>query len=104
MMQAKREGFTLTLLFIGLDNPETYLDRVAQRVVRGGHGVPADDVRRRAERSMRNLPKALQLVDHAIIYDNSSLAGHRPVMTFEHGEKSVVVSDVPSWVTSSLAL
>ena len=47
------------------------LQRVAARVARGGHDVPAQDVIRRYARSLENLPRAMQLADKVTILDNS---------------------------------
>jgi len=69
---AKSEGFTVNLLYVYLKNPELAIERVHERVTKGGHFVPADDVKRRYGRSLENLKTALGLVDHAMIFNNTS--------------------------------
>jgi len=69
---AKAEGFTVNLLYVYLQDPELAVDRVGERVTKGGHFVPAEDVRRRYGRSLENLKTALSLVDHVMIFNNSS--------------------------------
>jgi len=45
--KAKTCGYTLQLVYIGLDTPERGILRVQERVLQGGHDVPDEDVRRR---------------------------------------------------------
>lgn len=53
---AKSQGWKVGLVYIGLSSPELAIKRVQQRRRTGGHHVPSADVRRRYERSLRNLP------------------------------------------------
>jgi predicted ABC-type ATPase len=40
MDQARQRGFAVHLIFVGTDNVQTNIDRIAVRVVQGGHHVP----------------------------------------------------------------
>lgn len=102
MRDAKRKGWQINLIYIGIDNVEVNIDRVAQRVAQGGHNVPIEDIRRRYKRSLENLPIALQLVDNASIYDNSTPAGHQNLLTIEDGTISRQVPELPQWLTKAL--
>lgn len=51
---ARHAKFTITLVHLFLDSAETCIARVAERVQKGGHGVPEDDIRRRFARSASN--------------------------------------------------
>jgi predicted ABC-type ATPase len=102
MEQARQRGFGVHLIYIGIDNVQTTIDRIAERVARGGHHVPAPDVRRRYTRSMRNLARAIERADHATIIDNSSDQGPREVLTIDMGRITAQVQDLPAWVTSYL--
>jgi predicted ABC-type ATPase len=72
MAEAKRHGFDVRLFFVATDDPVINLDRVANRVLKGGHSVPDDRVIARYERCLENLPAAISVADSARIYDNSS--------------------------------
>jgi predicted ABC-type ATPase len=48
------QGFSFRLLFLWLPTPEMAVTRVHDRVLRGGHTVPADVVHRRYHRGLRN--------------------------------------------------
>lgn len=71
--QAKAQGFVVVLLYFWLSSPELAMERVRQRVARGGHDIPESDVYRRYERSLKNLSGLYQpLVDAWMIFDNSN--------------------------------
>lgn len=67
MEYARRQGFTVHLIFVGTEDVQTNIERIAERVARGGHDVPEIDVRRRFSHSMHNLTKAIELTDRATI-------------------------------------
>ena len=77
LLDARRRGFEIVLIYIGTDNVETNLSRVRQRVLAGGHDVPETDVRRRYLRSLANLPIAAKRSDYTILFDNSTKEGYR---------------------------
>lgn len=72
MSEAKKKGYSIELVYIGLESSDLAWARVASRAARGGHSVPYEDVIRRFVRSLENLPKAIALADKATILDNST--------------------------------
>ncbi len=44
LAEAKALGYDIILIYIHLQNAELNLARVAQRVMQGGHSVPADKI------------------------------------------------------------
>jgi len=76
--QWQRVGYWVTLIFLMLDDVDTALLRVAERVRQGGHDVPPDIVRRRFEAGWGNFNTLYKpLVDAWALYDNS---GDAPVL------------------------
>lgn len=55
IVRAQERGHAVYMLFFVLSSAEACIARVAQRVRKGGHFVPDDDVRRRFDRSLRNI-------------------------------------------------
>ena len=56
LRDAQHRGYALKLFYLWLPSAEAAVRlRAAERVRNGGHDVPAADVRRRFERSLRNL-------------------------------------------------
>ena len=69
---ARANGYAVRLYFIYLNSVSLSLERIAERVGRGGHDVPSDIVVRRYGRSLRNLiADYLPLVDDWQLFDNS---------------------------------
>lgn len=71
--RAHAKGYMVTFLFFWLNSPELAIQRVAERVSKGGHDIPEDIVRRRYISGIRNLFNLYaNEVDSWSIYDNST--------------------------------
>ncbi|MCT4486968.1 zeta toxin family protein [Levilactobacillus parabrevis] len=68
---AKNQGFNVTLIYLALPTPDLAISRVAERVKKGGHGIPSDLIIKRYKQSLSNLPKIARLADSVSIYTNS---------------------------------
>jgi len=71
--KAKELGFQVSLIYLFLENPQTNISRVKNRVLNGGHHIPKDDIIRRYYRSKNmfwNIYK--DLCDSWSIYYNSN--------------------------------
>jgi predicted ABC-type ATPase len=101
MREAKSHGWLIVLTYIGIDNPNMNVLRVADRVKLGGHDVPREDILRRYDRSLANLNKAAKIVDELILYDNSTSAGHQLLATIEGDRTVAYVLELPSWVAKA---
>ena len=76
LKNAKAAGFEITIVYLFLDSADTCVDRVNERVQKGGHDVPEMDVRRRFVRSIRNFWNLYRpLSDHWLLVYNS---GNQP--------------------------
>ena len=73
LQETAGKGYRVVLIFIGLDSPESSGERVAMRVLKGGHDVPFDKIEARFARTMENLRKAIGVLPNIYIYDNSDL-------------------------------
>lgn len=72
MRVAKRRGYSVALVFVVLTSVELNVERVRQRVARGGHDIPEAIIRRRYRTSLSNLSKALLLADECVLFDNTT--------------------------------
>lgn len=70
--EARKQDYTVILIFIGLESSELSAARVMQRTAEGGHDVPDEKIASRFPRVLANLARALPFVDHALLFDNSS--------------------------------
>jgi predicted ABC-type ATPase len=72
ILEAKQNGYTVTLVFFWLQNVELAKERVKTRVAEGGHNIPADIIERRYIKGIKNLFDIyLPIVNGAFIFDNS---------------------------------
>jgi predicted ABC-type ATPase len=77
-------GYAVKLIFLSLPNAEMAVQRVAARVVQGGHNIPEATIRRRFSGGIKNIDRYKLLVNSWQLYDNS---GMPPVLLAE-GEKT----------------
>jgi predicted ABC-type ATPase len=95
---AEEKGYTVVLCFIGLDGPDLSVERVAMRVLQGGHDVPTSKLRARYPRTMENLAKAIGGLAHVIVFDNSDLRRpFRKVAAYERGKLVEKQGPLPRW-------
>lgn len=92
---AMSAGF-LVHLHVMMIPVELSVQRVLERVRRGGHTVPEQKIRDRHERLWDHIGRAIRIVDVAEVFDNSSAsAPFRLCASFEHGR----LIGPPSWPT-----
>lgn len=66
---AKANSYEIVVYYIGLEDVQMHIDRVASRVEQGGHWIAEEDIRYRYGQSLKNLIPALAIVDQVIITD-----------------------------------
>ena len=70
--RAQALGYKVHLIFFFLENEEQAIERVAQRVLNGGHGIPEADIRRRFKRGIYNLLHLyMPICDSVLVYNNA---------------------------------
>ena len=70
--RAQAKGYRVSVLFFWLKTPEQAIQRVEERVQKGGHNIPKDVIRRRYVAGINNLFNLyMKEVDYWDIYDNS---------------------------------
>ena len=94
--QVRDLGYRVRLFYIGLDSAEESLSRIANRVKRGGHDIPHDDVVRRFASRWEAVAKVLPYCDEAEFYDNGN--GFTLVAEYRNGELRTIGSRVPQWL------
>jgi predicted ABC-type ATPase len=98
ILEARTRGFIVQLVYVCVDTPERSIKRVRERTARGGHFVPDEDVRRRYERSLQNLPGVLRQAHKAIVFDNSD-EDLRKILETQAGAIVWRANNEPAWVT-----
>ena len=102
LTELKSKGYALHLFFLWIPSPELAIARIKDRVVEGGHNVPADDVRRRFTRGINNFFGLYEsLLDSWMLFDNSKA---KPVLIAKrrNGRREVVNADLFTAVQRSM--
>ena len=69
--KAHTQGYEVTLLFFWLKSPEQAIERVAERVAKGGHNIPEDIIVRRYWEGLDNLFNIyMPIVDTWVLVNN----------------------------------
>jgi len=93
LKRLRNEGYRIHIVFLWLPRVDLAIQRVKERVRRGGHSVPEPDIRRRFVRGVRNLLTLYhELADTWGLFDNSG-GVPRPIVRVDGGE--VTVLDAP---------
>jgi len=100
MNAAKQQGFHINLYYIGLDSVDLHIDRVAQRVSKGGHHIPEDLIHQRYKTSHENLPKAMRLADNTYLFDNTEVYAIKAEV--QRGHIRFQAPESPEWVQKAI--
>jgi predicted ABC-type ATPase len=72
LKKLQRKGYEFHLIYLWLPSAEFAIERVSNRIILGGHSVPAQTIRRRYSSGLRNLFRVyLPLAATWRVYDNS---------------------------------
>jgi predicted ABC-type ATPase len=103
LKEAESLGYSVVPFFIGIKGPDVSDQRVAMRVLKGGHDVPGDKLRERYPRIMNNLRRALLELPNVRVYDNGDLKRpYRLVATREDGREVELHGPTPEWLRAVL--
>lgn len=72
ILEWKANGFTVELFYVRLESPDISVSRVKTRVLKGGHYIPENVIRRRFQRSLAMFERKYKpIVDDWMVYDNT---------------------------------
>jgi len=99
--RARLAGFFIRLFFVCTNDPSINAQRVALRVMEGGHDVPIPKIISRYYRSIANCIEASPWIDRAYFYDNSAPDAD-PFLMFRvsDGKIAKIYSDMAPWAIS----
>ena len=98
--KAHQQNYIVHIIYVLLNSAELHIQRVNQRVSKGGHSVDKEDIIRRYKRSIELLPEIMQKADCMVIYDNSYR--FEPILKKDNGkiEKLECNKDIESILQS----
>lgn len=93
--KAQTKGYEVTLLFFWLSSPQMAMERVAKRVSKGGHNIPADVIERRYYRGIRNLVYLyIPLCDKWLIANNTDLGPIFVAQSEDEHKARIITADI----------
>ena len=95
--EARERGYSVRLYYIALDTPGECVERIENRVRRGGHNIREEDVQRRFAGRWEAVRKILPYCDEAEFYDNDN--GFVKVAEYQNGELLQIGEHKPSWLS-----
>lgn len=98
--RARELGYIIRLYYVGLDSLEESLSRIENRVKKGGHGIPRQDVERRFAGRFGALLRVLPYCDQGHFFDNGN--GFVEVARYQNGELLPVTQSPPDWFVELL--
>jgi len=98
LQKAKHLGYTIHLTYLWLASPEQAIKRVSKRVRQGGHHIDEDVIIRRYYAGIKNLLNVyLEMVDSAMIIDNSSEKNPQAVVAKKMVDHTLEVIEPTVW-------
>lgn len=94
---ARQKDYYIRLYYIGISSAEESLKRIKNRVEKGGHDIPREDVMRRYENRFRDLAEILPYCNEARFYDNEN--GFSEKAEYKNGRLFIKSGSVPEWIT-----
>ena len=89
------------LYYVGVSSAEESLLRIENRVRKGGHDIPVQDVRRRYEKRFADLAAVVPYCDEVHYYDNEN--GFQEVAFYQNGTVFPLTDHLPQWLHDFIA-
>lgn len=96
VISAKEKDYFIRLYYIGVNSAEESILRIENRVRKGGHNIPAEDVKRRYGKRFEDLSKILPFCNEVQFYDNEN--GFVYVGEYRNGQIFTVGDYIPDWI------
>ena len=99
--RAREQGYYIRLYYVGLDTVQESLQRIQNRVRKGGHDIPRRDVESRFAHRFADVAKVLPYCDEARFFDNDN--GFELVAEYRNGEILPIGRRCPQWLVELMA-
>src|SRR5665647_419725 len=96
LKRAQKNGYKIYLYFVCTDDAEINVNRVANRVEKGGHAVNANKIRSRYGKTLKNLYDAIKVANRVYLFDNSGQTLELIAEIFD-GALQLKVDNLPQW-------
>lgn len=94
--EMRKKGYDIQIFYIGVDNLEITTKRIQERVKRGEHHVPPDEVYARHKNGLNLLRQYFSFPDKLFLLDNSEIA--YTCLEASKGQVTNRLETLPAWV------
>ena len=94
--RAIEKDYYIRLYYVGLDTMQESLQRIENRVKKGGHNINTEAVEKRFEKRFDDLLAVLPYCNEATFYDNDN--GFVTVAKYKNGEIQPIGHNSPKWL------
>jgi predicted ABC-type ATPase len=99
---ATQLGFHTTLIYIALPGLQYSIERVAQRVKRGGHDVPRQKLQERWPKSLANFVKLAPMVRDVLVFSNRGVQPQLVAQKTDGGPLQLILPEELPAITARL--
>lgn len=96
VQKAREAEYEIHLYYVGLSSAEESIRRIKNRVRKGGHNIPDNNVLRRYHRRFSSLARILPYCDRAKFYDNENQFSY--VAEYRNGKLIFKSNYRPQWI------
>lgn len=93
---AIEQDYYIRLYYIGVSSAEESIKRIKNRVEKGGHDIPSEDVQRRYNKRFEDLVTILPYCNEVHFYDNEN--GFTEKAEYKNGELIIKSTIIPKWL------
>lgn len=94
--RAREHDYRIRLYYVGVNTAEESVRRIKNRVEKGGHNIPTEDVIKRYNKRFDDLLAVLPYCDEAFFFDNEN--GFVECAEWKNAKLFVKVSNPPKWL------
>jgi len=97
IQKARERNYFIRLYYIGVSSSAESISRIKNRVAKGGHDIPPQDVERRYNKRFSDLAKILPYCDEAVFFDNEN--GFIEKAEYKNGSLITKGGKIPDWLS-----
>lgn len=94
--KARELNYFIRLYYVGVSSSAESIIRIKNRVSKGGHDIPSEDVERRYSKRFEDLAKILPYCDEAVFFDNEN--GFAEKAEYKNGSLIIKGEKIPEWI------
>lgn len=94
--KAVSAGYRIVMYYVAVNSCEESISRISNRVRKGGHNIPSEDVERRYKNRFENLCNVMQYCDEVFFFDNEN--GFVKSAEYRNGKIIFLTDQPPQWL------